>query len=64
MLVGARWSTGLPDARTVLERDYQPLSDLRGSREFRLRVAANLLTKFHRERTGEAVSVWREGGSA
>jgi xanthine dehydrogenase small subunit len=62
-LVGARWSEGLPDVHAALTLDYQPISDLRGSREFRLRVAANLLTKFHRERAGEAVSLWRAGGA-
>jgi xanthine dehydrogenase small subunit len=38
----------------ALEADYEPLTDMRASRDYRLKVAKNLLYKFYLETTGAA----------
>ncbi len=45
----------------ALERDYQPLSDVRGSAAYRLAVAGNLLRRLWLAQQGEAVSVLEVG---
>jgi xanthine dehydrogenase small subunit len=43
-------------ARDILITEITPISDIRGSREFRLQVAKNLLMKFHDELAKEKLS--------
>ena len=46
-LVGQAWSEAtLRQAQAALAQDFQPLTDLRASSEYRLKVAANLLERF------------------
>jgi len=45
----------------LLARDYQPLTDVRGSSAYRLTVAGNLLRRLYLAHTGEAVSVLEVG---
>jgi xanthine dehydrogenase small subunit len=62
---GQPWSrTTLAAAQAALAQDFQPLSDLRASAVYRLRVAQNLLERFWLE-TGsgtppapQPISVW------
>ncbi|MCW3846645.1 xanthine dehydrogenase small subunit [Sphingomonas sp. LB-2] len=57
-LTGQPWSAATVEAAAAaLARDYQPLSDLRGSAEYRLAAAANLLRRLWHEAQGERVSV-------
>lgn len=44
-------------AAAALHDDFTPLSDVRGSREYRLTVAGNLLHRLHAREQGEAISV-------
>ena len=49
-LVGAPWSeTSIEHAGGCLAQDFKPLSDLRGSKAFRLESARNLLRRFYFE---------------
>jgi xanthine dehydrogenase small subunit len=51
-LVGQSWSlVTVQAAMAALERDFQPLTDLRGSARYRLLAARNLLLRFHHEST-------------
>ena len=51
-LVGRDWSeAALTPALRALEQDYQPITDMRASGEYRMMVARNLLYKFYRETT-------------
>ena len=46
-------------ARRAIRLDFQPISDMRGSAEYRLAVAENLLTKMAFDIVSdEPVSVW------
>ena len=45
----AVWSTGIEAACAALEKDFQPMSDHRGSAWYRMTAAQNLLRKFHLE---------------
>jgi xanthine dehydrogenase small subunit len=57
-LVGQPWAEATIEAATAaLALDYQPLSDVRGSSEYRLKVAGNLLRRLWAAQHGEAVSV-------
>jgi len=40
-------------AAEALARDFEPISDMRASREYRLRAALNLLRRFYLETRGE-----------
>jgi xanthine dehydrogenase small subunit len=42
-------------AQAALAADFQPLTDMRATGEYRLRIAATLLERFWRECHGEAV---------
>ena len=54
-LIGKRWgSDSVASALEALDEDFEPISDLRASRDYRRRTAANLLVKFHLETTGPA----------
>lgn len=53
-LIGQQWSKAtIERAAAALAQDYAPLNDLRGSSQYRLEVAANLLRKLWLE-SGEA----------
>ncbi len=52
-LLGAAWNQASVDqAAARLAEDFQPMTDLRATGEYRLKVAANLLRRFHLEQTG------------
>ena len=45
-LIGAAWNEdSIAAAQAALEKDFQPISDMRASAAYRLRVAKNLLTR-------------------
>lgn len=47
-LIGRNWNEDtVRMAMTILDQDFQPLDDLRGSASYRRRVAANLLYRFY-----------------
>jgi len=49
-LVGKRWERGtVEDAMKMIHNDFKPISDVRGSAEFRTVLAKNLLLKFWSE---------------
>jgi xanthine dehydrogenase small subunit len=55
-LTGQDWSlSAIAAAQEGLNRDFQPLTDMRASGEYRLTVAAALLERFFRACAGEAV---------
>ena len=55
MLIGRPWSAATVEAAVAaFAQDFQPISDMRASAEYRLLVAQNLLRRFHLETTGEA----------
>ena len=57
-LTGSPWSeTTIEAAAEALTRDYQPLSDLRGSAEYRSIAATDLLRLWADAGLGERVSV-------
>jgi xanthine dehydrogenase small subunit len=52
-LTGKVWdSETVESAAAALAQDFQPLTDLRATREYRLTVAGNLLRRFHLESQG------------
>ena len=54
-LDGALWNEKhASEAGAALAADFQPLSDLRASADYRLRVAQNLLRRFHLETRADA----------
>jgi xanthine dehydrogenase small subunit len=54
-IVGQRWNEAAVDrAGAALERTLQPISDHRGSKEYRLAVAKSLIAKFLWDRKGRA----------
>jgi xanthine dehydrogenase small subunit len=56
-IVGARWNeSAVHRAQDVLERTLRPISDHRGSAEYRLALAQNLLEKFWWEQQAEAAA--------
>ncbi|GGP28009.1 xanthine dehydrogenase small subunit [Silvimonas amylolytica] len=60
-LIGQRWNIDTAEAAVLaLADDYQPLSDLRASADYRKEVAANLLRRFWLE-TGAGVAMTRIG---
>lgn len=70
-MLGQPWTeTTVAAAAQALSQDFQPLTDLRASADYRLRVAANLLQRFWLETRDDAplapqaVSVWRLGAHA
>ena len=48
---------GIAAARAAFALDFQPLSDMRASAEYRLTTARNLLTRYVLEMTGTAVDL-------
>jgi len=60
-LVGQPWTTATVEAAiAAYPTDYQPLTDMRASAEYRLLVAQNLLRRFHLETTGAGQRLSRE----
>ncbi|MDD2874982.1 MAG: xanthine dehydrogenase small subunit [Azoarcus sp.] len=47
----------LSDARAALALDFQPLSDMRASAEYRMTVAQNLLARLHHELAGHPTRI-------
>ncbi|EHH68762.1 xanthine dehydrogenase small subunit [Gluconobacter morbifer] len=65
-LLGRRWDEAALDAaRAAIATDFSPLTDMRASAWYRSTVAANLLTRFFEETTGQAQArLARTGGLA
>jgi xanthine dehydrogenase small subunit len=67
-VVGQSWTEGAASAAAAaLAQDFSPMTDMRASASYRLRVAQNLFTKLWLQTTGtSAVSVWpsRAGAGA
>jgi xanthine dehydrogenase small subunit len=63
-LIGADWNaTTIARATQSLARDFQPITDMRASQDYRLRVAKNLLQRFHADVSQAGrTSVWNYGG--
>lgn len=60
-LLGKAWNVGTVEAAIpVFAEDYQPLTDMRASAEYRLLAAQNLLRRFFLETTGEGQRLTRE----
>ncbi len=54
-LLGKPWTTAtVESALPAFAADFQPITDMRASREYRLLAAQNLLRRFHLETTGQA----------
>jgi xanthine dehydrogenase small subunit len=57
-LAGKRWSLeAFQAAGAALAQDYEPISDMRASAEYRLQVAKNLLLRFFHEQSGAKVPI-------
>ncbi len=57
-LIGKKFNgVAIADAAAALAQDFTPLSDVRGSADYRLEVAANLLWRMYYKARGVAVSV-------
>ena len=60
-LLGRDWTeANVLSALDAFAEDYQPLTDMRASAEYRLLAARNLLRRFYLETTGETVALNRE----
>jgi xanthine dehydrogenase small subunit len=60
-LLGKAWSVATVEAAIpAFAEDYQPLTDMRASAEYRLLAAQNLLRRFFLETTGEGERLTRE----
>ncbi|KKC37447.1 FAD-binding molybdopterin dehydrogenase [Devosia epidermidihirudinis] len=60
-LVGKPWTLAtIEAAMAVFEQDYQPISDMRASADYRLLTARNLLLRFFHETTGVSQRLKRE----
>ncbi|MBS8227290.1 xanthine dehydrogenase small subunit [Vannielia litorea] len=57
-LIGSPWEeTSIARAKTAMTTDYQPLSDMRASADYRMTAAQNMLQRYWLESTGTATSV-------
>jgi xanthine dehydrogenase small subunit len=57
-LIGGGWTLeGIEAAVAALAADFEPLTDLRASREYRLRAAGNLLRRFYLQQQGAHVAL-------
>ena len=57
-LIGSAWSAEtVAEAASLFGEDYSPMSDMRASADYRLKVAQNLLRRYFAEMTGQATSV-------
>ena len=60
-LLGKPWNaTTIEAAIPAFAQDFQPITDMRASAEYRLLTAQNLLRRFHIETTGQAERLERE----
>jgi xanthine dehydrogenase small subunit len=60
-LAGKSWSEATVEAALpAFEEDFQPITDMRASAEYRLLVAQNLLRRFYLEATGAEAPLARE----
>lgn len=60
-LVGKPWTLETVEAAVAaFAEDYQPITDMRASADYRLLVAQNLLRRFHLETTGQGQRLRRE----
>ena len=60
-LIGKPWDAATIDAAVAaFPTDYQPISDMRASAEYRMLAAQNLLRRFHLETTGATQHLERE----
>ncbi len=60
-LIGRPWTMETIEAAlAAFEEDYQPISDMRASAEYRLLAAQNLLKRFFLESQGQSIRVKRE----
>ena len=60
-LLGRTWNTDTVEAALpVFAEDFQPLTDMRASAEYRLLAAQNLLRRFHLETIGQPQRLVRE----
>jgi xanthine dehydrogenase small subunit len=60
-LVGRSWSMETVEAAlAAFAEDYQPISDMRASADYRLLAAQNLLKRFYLETTGQGGRLKRE----
>jgi xanthine dehydrogenase small subunit len=58
VLLGQPWSLQtLKAASAAFAQDFQPLSDMRASADYRLLTAQNLLTRYFHDLSGQPVSV-------
>ncbi|MEC9247283.1 MAG: xanthine dehydrogenase small subunit [Pseudomonadota bacterium] len=59
-LAGKAWTQETVEAAlSAYERDFQPISDMRASADYRMMVAKNLLRRFYLESTGGAANLSR-----
>ncbi|MHA7885451.1 MAG: xanthine dehydrogenase small subunit, partial [Nitratireductor rhodophyticola] len=59
-LVGKPWTEETVEAAlSAYERDFQPISDMRASADYRMMVAINLLRRFYLESTGGSANLSR-----
>jgi xanthine dehydrogenase small subunit len=62
LLIGSAWNLGTVEkASGGFEVDYTPISDMRASASYRMRIAKNLLLRYFHERTGNAGSIQLAG---
>ena len=62
-MIGQAWSEEtVLAAMAALERDFQPISDMRASADYRLRSAKNLLRKLYLESEGPEQPLRLVGG--
>jgi xanthine dehydrogenase small subunit len=61
-LAGRPWDQfTVKAAQNAMQQDYTPLSDWRGSREYRMQAAQNLLQRFFLETTGHGSVQLKQG---
>ena len=57
-LIGQDWSLAtIQSCENLWDKDFTPLSDMRASYAYRLKMAQNLLWRYHRESVGETCNV-------
>ncbi|SIT91382.1 xanthine dehydrogenase small subunit [Yoonia rosea] len=57
-LIGQPWTSAtITDAAGLFAQDYTPMSDMRASADYRLKVAQNLLQRYFADLSGQATSV-------
>ena len=56
VLIGKPWTAAsLAKIDDAIAKDFQPLTDFRGTAAYRLRAAAGLIRRLHIETTGNAI---------